>query len=51
MNYDYDVIDYVIIHELCHTRVKNHSGAFWLEVEKYCPNYRELRKKLKNREF
>ena len=47
MNYDYDVIDYVILHELCHTRVKNHSKDFWSEVEKYCPNYKELRKKLK----
>ncbi len=48
MNYDFDVIDYVIIHELVHTKVKNHSKDFWLEVEKYCPNYKELRKKLKN---
>ncbi len=49
MNYDYDVIDYVIIHELAHTRVKNHSKDFWLEVEKYCPNYKELRKRLKSK--
>ena len=47
MNYDSDVIDYVIIHELAHTRVKNHSKSFWAEVEKYCPNYKELRKKLR----
>ena len=47
MKYDFDVIDYVLIHELCHTKVKNHSKNFWIEVEKYCPNYKELRKKLK----
>lgn len=47
LNYDFDVIDYVLIHELCHTRVKNHSAKFWLEVEKYCPNYKLLRKQLK----
>lgn len=47
MNYDFDVIDYVLIHELCHTRVKNHSDKFWAEVEKYCPDYKSLRKKLK----
>ena len=47
MKYDFDVIDYVLIHELCHTKVKNHSKNFWKEVEKYCPNYKELRKKLK----
>lgn len=49
MNYDFDVIDYVLIHELCHTRIKNHSAKFWAEVEKYCPDYKNLRKKLKNR--
>lgn len=48
MKYDFDIIDYVLIHELCHTKVKNHSEKFWQEVEKYCPNYKELRKKLKS---
>ncbi len=47
MKYDFDVIDYVLIHELVHTKIKNHSSAFWAEVEKHCPNYRILRKKLK----
>ena len=47
MKYDFDVIDYVLIHELCHTRIKNHSEKFWQEVEKYCPCYKILRKKLK----
>lgn len=47
MNYDFDCIDYVLIHELCHTRIKNHSDKFWHEVEKYCPEYKNLRKKLK----
>jgi len=49
MNYDFDVIDYVLIHELCHTKIKNHSDKFWEEVEKYCPNYKVLRKKLKTK--
>ncbi len=47
LNYDFDIIDYVLIHELCHTKIKNHSKNFWLEVEKYCPDYRILRKRLK----
>ena len=47
MNYDFEIIDYVLIHELCHTRIKNHSAKFWLEVEKYCPSYKTLRKQLK----
>lgn len=48
MKYDFDCIDYVLIHELVHTKIKNHSEKFWLEVEKYCPDYKNLRKKLKN---
>lgn len=35
------VLDYVVIHELCHLRHMNHSAAFWREVACYCPDYRE----------
>ena len=49
MLYDIDIIDYVIIHELVHTKIKNHSRKFWTEVNKFCPNYKELRKKLKQK--
>ncbi len=47
MRYDFDCIDYVIIHELCHTRVKNHSEKFWIEVGNIIPNYKAIRRKLK----
>ena len=47
MRYDFDVIDYVIIHELVHTKIKNHSSAFWEEVSRHCPDYKNLRKLLK----
>ena len=37
------VIDYVVIHELCHIIQPNHSKFFWQEVEKYDPAYKEHR--------
>lgn len=45
--YDISLIDYVIIHELCHFKEANHSPRFWNEVSKYYPNYKMARKLLK----
>ncbi len=47
LEYTYDEIDYVIVHELSHVIHFNHSKDFWKLVEKYCPLYKEERKKLK----
>lgn len=40
--------EYVIIHELCHTLHHNHSANFWSAVSRFCPDYKNLRKELKN---
>lgn len=42
----YSLIDYLIVHELVHTEIKNHSKEFWAEVSKYIPNWRELDDKM-----
>lgn len=42
-----ELLDYVVIHELAHRRHMNHSADFWAEVEKYCPDYKVQRKRLK----
>lgn len=34
------VTDYLVIHELCHLRHPNHSPAYWLEVSRWCPDFR-----------
>ncbi|RFT15747.1 MAG: putative metal-dependent hydrolase [Candidatus Saccharicenans subterraneus] len=46
-----EIIDYVIIHELAHTREKNHSRAFWNLVEAHLPDYRRKRLWLKKYGF
>jgi hypothetical protein len=46
--YDIDCLDYVCIHELSHLIHPNHSKDFWSVVSKYCPNYKEIRKKLRD---
>ena len=43
------VIDYIIVHELCHLRHRYHSDAFWNEVDKVMPQYRERKEWLRQR--
>lgn len=44
---DIECIEYVVLHELCHIFYMNHQKKFWTLVEKYMPDYKVRRKKLK----
>ena len=44
---DIECIEYVVLHELCHIFYMNHQKNFWTLVEKYMPDYKIRRKKLK----
>jgi predicted metal-dependent hydrolase len=43
-----EIMDYVVVHELCHLAHPNHSQEFWQMVGRYCPQYKEARKWLKD---
>ena len=42
-----DVLDYIVIHEMCHMDHRNHSKYFWNRVEEIMPNYKEKHEWLK----
>ena len=42
-----EIVDYVVVHELCHLKHPNHSPEFWKEVERILPDYKQRRKWLK----
>lgn len=42
-----EVVDYVVVHELAHLKRRDHSAAFWQEVERILPAYKEQRRWLK----
>ena len=51
LHYSIEIIDSVIVHELSHHFVYDHSPNFYKVLYKYCPNYDILRKKLIRSEF
>ena len=47
IHYSKEIIETVVVHELAHDFERNHSKNFYNIVYKYCPNYKDLQKKLK----
>lgn len=43
------IIDYIVVHELCHFHHRNHNDAFWNEVDKVMPDWRERKEWLRKR--
>ena len=43
-----EVIDYVVVHELCHLKEMNHSSRYWKLVDEEMPNHKEMRKWLRD---
>ena len=40
--------EYIMLHELTHTKIKNHSSIFWEELDRICPNSKLKRRELRN---
>lgn len=43
------IIDYIVVHELCHMHQPDHTDAFWNEIDKVMPAYRERKEWLRKR--
>ncbi len=50
MQLPWHLIDYVLIHELTHTKVMRHGAPFWDEMERHLPEAKSLRKQMRSRQ-
>lgn len=48
MQLPWQLIDYVLLHELTHTKVMQHGAPFWAELERHVPGAKQLRKEMSN---
>jgi predicted metal-dependent hydrolase len=51
LQFDKKCIQYVVLHELCHIKEKNHSKRFWDLVNFYMPDYKMVEKQLRSKLF
>jgi len=51
LQFEKKCVEYVVLHELCHIKEKNHSRRFWDLVSFYMPEYKKVEKKLRSKLF
>ena len=51
LQFEKKCVEYVVLHELCHIKEKNHSKRFWELVSFYMPEYKEVEKKIRSKLF
>lgn len=51
IRYSKDIVEYIIFHEFCHLRYKNHTKSFYDMLKKYKPNYETLSKQIANLKY
>lgn len=49
--YSKETIEYIVLHEFCHLRYKNHTKSFYQMLEKYMPNYEKYAKEISNLQY
>ena len=49
--YDKNVIDYIVLHEYCHLKYKNHTRSFYELLKKYMPEYEKSAEKISNLKY
>lgn len=50
-SYDKNVIDYIVLHEYCHLKYKNHTRSFYDLLKKYMPDYEKCAEKISNLKY